>query len=315
MKEVWVKINGFNNYEISNLGQVRSLDRKVLTKTNKIKVVKGRVLKNQLSWNKKYYCVQIYDNNRKVQCVLIHRLVAQHFIPNPNNYPIVNHIDENRFNNRVDNLEWVTIAENNLYSYKKHPERKNVTEILQYSLEGNFIKKWNSISEAAKFFNVRVGSISDCLRGKSKSSCKYIWKYYNGQTIPQKIEGYKINSKYRKVIQYDLFGKFIKVWNSMLDIEKELNIDKRGINNCCKQIIGCSGNYVWRFYEINYPNKIQTNFKKILQYDLEDNLINTFNSPYEAAFSIGKPNNQGKITSCCKGTKKTAYGFKWKYEE
>lgn len=77
MNEIWMRIKGFSNYEVSNLGQIRSLDRKVLTKTNKIRLIKGKILKNQLSWNKKYYCVTIYNDESKLQSVLIHRVVAQ----------------------------------------------------------------------------------------------------------------------------------------------------------------------------------------------------------------------------------------------
>lgn len=316
MEEIWKPIKNYENvYEISNFGNVRSLDRQKTLINGTIKVIKGKILKKQRSRGKEYYSVGLYDNNGKQHVYQIHRLVAQAFVPNPNNFTIVNHLDENKQNNHVDNLEWTTIENNNQYSYNKHPERKNVIEILQYTLEGDFVKKWNSIKEAAEYLNTKQGNISECLRGNSKSSSGYIWKYYYDDNYPLKIQGYSNNSKYRKIIQYDLFGNFVKVWDSMIDIEKELNIKIHGINDCCKGNLSQSGNYIWKFYENNFPTKISTKFKRVLQYDLNGNLLNTFNSAYEAALSINKPNNQGMITGCCKGTRKTAYGFKWKYEE
>ena len=314
MEEIWKKIKNFSNYEVSNQGRVRSLDKQIKTKNNKIKIYKGKFLKSQLAWNKKYLCVGIYDDNGKQYRIPIHKLVAQTFIPNPNNYEIINHLDENKFNNCVDNLEWTSLKENNLYSFHKHPERKNTTSILQYDLEGNFIRKWNSIKEAADYYNINSSNISECLTGRNKSSNKFIWKYYYNDNFPEKIENYTNNSKYRKIIQYDLFGNFIKIWDSMVDIESNLKIKIHGINDCCKQIIQSSGNFIWRFYKEDFPRKISTPFKKVIQYDLKGNKLNVFDSPLDAAISINKPNNQGSITGCCKGSKRTAYGFIWKYE-
>lgn len=314
MNEEWKLIDGFKNYEVSNLGNVRSLSQKRKLKDGSIKVISGKLLTKQTGWNNKYLCVGLYDDNKKYHRLPIHRLVAKTFIPNPNNYQVVNHIDENKFNNSVENLEWVTLEQNNAYSYKKHPERKNTVQILQYDLAGNFIKLWNSLKEASEYLGIKINSISECLRGKSKTSGGFIWKYYYDKEYPLTIEGYTINSKYKKIIQYSIFGNFIKVWDSMKSIEQDLGIKIHNINDCCKQITKTSGNFIWRFYENNFPHKIETEFKKILQYDFNGNLINTFNSAYEAACSINKPKNQGSITGCCKGSRKTAYGYIWKYD-
>ena len=151
MNEEWKLIDGFKNYEVSNLGNVRSLSQKRKLKDGSIKVISGKLLTKQTGWNNKYLCVGLYDDNKKYHRLPIHRLVAKTFIPNPNNYQVVNHIDENKFNNSVENLEWVTLEQNNAYSYKKHPERKNTIQILQYDLAGNFIKLWNSLKEASEY--------------------------------------------------------------------------------------------------------------------------------------------------------------------
>lgn len=106
MKEIWKDINGYEGiYQISNLGNVKSLDRYVnsaIKNNSKVKR-KGQLLKPKL--NQGYYEVSlIVGNNRK--WFKVHRLVAEAFIPNPNNYPQINHKDEIKTNNRVDNLEW-----------------------------------------------------------------------------------------------------------------------------------------------------------------------------------------------------------------
>ena len=235
LKEIWKEIPGFSNYQVSNLGDVKRVSKK------------EKILKKQLAWNKQYLCVGLYDDNRKYHKFLIHRLVAKVFIPNPNNYEIVNHKDENKFNNCVGNLEWVSIKQNNIYSYNKHPERNNKVQVLQYDLEGNFIKKWNSITEVSNYFNVYPSLISRCLKGITKSYKKYLWRYYS-DNFPSKIEEYSKNSKYRKINQYNLKGEFIKTWDSMVQIEKTLDIKIHGINDCCKGILKSSGNYIWKFY-------------------------------------------------------------------
>lgn len=106
MDEIWKDIPGYEGkYEVSNLGNVRSLN---YNHTGEIKLLKQGT-------NKKGYKLVNLCKNGKQKCYLIHRLVAMTFIPNPNNLPIINHKDENKVNNNVKNLEWCTIAYNNNY--------------------------------------------------------------------------------------------------------------------------------------------------------------------------------------------------------
>ena len=95
--EEWKSITGFSNYIISNNGKIKSIN---YNKTGKSKELIPHKLSNG------YLGVTLYDDTKKPHMLLIHRLVAITFIPNPNNYKIINHIDENRNNNFVDNLEW-----------------------------------------------------------------------------------------------------------------------------------------------------------------------------------------------------------------
>lgn len=116
MQEIWKDIKNYEGcYQVSNLGRVRSLTRKVKT-FNGVRTSKGQLLK-PLKTNTGYYRVDL-KQNQKDKYMSIHRLVAEAFIPNPNNYPIINHKDNNTQNNCVDNLEWCTQSYNIKYAYK-----------------------------------------------------------------------------------------------------------------------------------------------------------------------------------------------------
>lgn len=113
--EVWKKIPYSDEYEISNLGRIRHLfenrydiNNKTIKKIKKIKYLKP-VLRGG------YERIRIYENRNKFKTYQVHKLVAEVFLPNPNNYPIINHKDFNRSNNQVDNLEWCTYSYNRLY--------------------------------------------------------------------------------------------------------------------------------------------------------------------------------------------------------
>ena len=107
----------------------------------------------------------------------MHRLVALIFIENINNKPFVNHIDGNKLNNKLDNLEWVTCSENNLHSHKLGLTNGHKRKIIQYNLEMNEIQKYNTIKEASENLNISLSCIKDVLKEKQKSSKGFIFKY------------------------------------------------------------------------------------------------------------------------------------------
>lgn len=123
--------------------------------------------------------------------LLAHRLVAQAFIPNPENKPQVNHKDGNKQNNCVENLEWVTVSENEKHSYRKLGKKipnhgkhlgeyakKNFSKaIVQYDLNGNYVNKFVSMSQATKMTNINQGNISECCNKKRKIAGGYIWNF------------------------------------------------------------------------------------------------------------------------------------------
>lgn len=177
MKEIFKDIPGYKDiYKVSNLGNVKSVDRLVNAKGNVKRLQKGRLLKPQLTYVG-YYRVELSKKGTRKKHS-IHRLVALAFIPNPDNKPTVNHIDKCRINNRVDNLEWATSKEQIEHSYneitanqkrgEEHPCNK-LTE--QQVLEiGEALSKGVKAKGLAKQYNVCAVSISDI-----KNRCT--WKH------------------------------------------------------------------------------------------------------------------------------------------
>lgn len=115
MEEIWKDIKGYEGlYQVSNLGRVKSLDKIIVTIDRKNRCQKEKILKLQIS-KYGYNVITLWNNNISKQ-FKVHRLVAIAFIPNPNNLPQINHIDEDKLNNKIDNLEWCTALENNHHS-------------------------------------------------------------------------------------------------------------------------------------------------------------------------------------------------------
>ena len=121
MIEIWKAVKGYEGfYEVSNFGNVRSLDRVIKSKHNGTTLRKGRILIPFYEEKKGYYQISL-TKDRKAKKYRVHRLVAVAFLENPFNYTDVNHKDEDKTNNNVDNLEWCTRKYNNNYGTK--PER------------------------------------------------------------------------------------------------------------------------------------------------------------------------------------------------
>ena len=136
---------------------------------------KGRILKGSASGK---YCLINLHKNKTIQRFLVHRLVAEAFIPKINGKDYINHKDNNPENNKVDNLEWCTQSENIQYAYiygNKIPP--NMKKINQFDLEGNFIKTWESQTEIQRKLNIYQSNIYKVCSGKRKQTGGFIWKY------------------------------------------------------------------------------------------------------------------------------------------
>ena len=161
----WRTITEASNYEVSTNGQVRNRTTQ--------KILKGRLSKNG------YLQVSIkIDATQKFCNRYIHRLVALHFIQNPNNKREVNHIDGNKENNTLSNLEWVTSSENQKHRHLIGNKKTSNRHIGMFNKKGEMVKDFNSILEAVAYFNKtsRV-NIDNALQGKQYTAYGYVWKY------------------------------------------------------------------------------------------------------------------------------------------
>lgn len=184
MEEEWKDIEGYEGlYQVSNFGRVRSLDRVIKCKDGRSKKYRGLVLKP--STDKNGY-LQLLLHCRGCKRFYVHRLVADAFLPNPNNLPIINHKDCNPSNNCVNNIEWCDYKYNNNYydrniklSNTKRNNTYNTKKVLQYTLNNEFVKEWPSAMEIERELGFTNQSIGSCCRGEK--SCKtaygFIWKY------------------------------------------------------------------------------------------------------------------------------------------
>ena len=156
-------IENYPNYTISDKGEI------VNTNTNK--ELKGYIRKDG------YVIISLSKGGKKYKCYL-HRLVAETFIPNPDNLPQVNHKDEAKTNNCVSNLEWITPKDN--CNYGTRNERQGLGHskpIEQYDLDGNLIKEWDSAAQVERDLGFNHQNISKCCLGQQKTAYNYKWRY------------------------------------------------------------------------------------------------------------------------------------------
>lgn len=175
--EIWKDVVGFEGcYEVSNFGNVRSVDRVIVRNNGTVLPIKGKLLRLQQKSNGRVYANLSKENKR--YCKTVHRLVMTAFVANPKNLPHINHKDEDPTNNRLDNLEWCTEEYN--YNYGTRNERCTKSKykpINVYDLQGNFICSYESIKCAAKDLNCDESCITKVCKGKNKYHRNYIFKY------------------------------------------------------------------------------------------------------------------------------------------
>lgn len=176
--EIWKDIPNFPNYQVSNLGDIK---RKY--KNGNIKILKKGFDKDG------YYIVCLCENNKKTT-KRINILVAQTFIDNPNNYPIINHKNGIKTDNRVENLEWCTYSHNMKEAYKiglckptkyflgKFGEKSSkARKIVQKDLNGNIINYFYGCLEANRKTNINFRNINSCCNGKRLTAGGYKWEF------------------------------------------------------------------------------------------------------------------------------------------
>lgn len=178
VKEIWLDIKGYEGqYQISNFGNVKSLSRKIWN--GKVYASYPEIILKTFPYENKYLNVKLYKNS-KLKTYMVHRMVAEYFIPNILDKREVNHKDGNKHNNHISNLEWVSHKENAIHAFEngltntKHMDK----EIIQLK-DGVVINTFKSISEGERQTNIKVCNISSCCHGRQKTAGGYEWRFAN----------------------------------------------------------------------------------------------------------------------------------------
>lgn len=245
MNEIWKDIKGFEGkYQVSNLGRVRSLDRYVNPLHPYLKM--GQIIRQRVRG--KYFIVSISDGHRNYSHFKVHRLVALHFVEGYKKGLIVNHKDENKLNNRADNLEWCTYQYNLNYSDVIAWKRKAV---YQYDLEGNFIAKHKCCAEVERMMGTYQGAMVHVMYESKRG----VWKGYRWSFEPRTKEYWmqhdqKENRRRHAVIQLDPEGNIIQKFMSIKDAVNATGIRSATISSSCRKKSNMQKTgYLWRYAE------------------------------------------------------------------
>lgn len=184
MNETWLPVVGYEGYyEVSNTGKIKSLNRIIMRKNGHPQTVREREIKQSIDKTTGYYIVALCKNGQQIS-YYVHRLVALSFIPNPYNLPYVNHKDENKLNNNIDNLEWCTPTHNANWgtAQERHSQTRSTPIIMCDTKTHEPIKEFLNPMFAIKYLglnNNAFGNIYKVLYGQRASAYGYWWKYKN----------------------------------------------------------------------------------------------------------------------------------------
>lgn len=247
-QETWKEIRLNNTktlYEISNKGRCRRID-KLHWKT-------GGILTPKYNKSNGYYSYCLTTGDGKYKYFYIHRLVAESFLKTRDFSLQVNHIDGNKQNNCIENLEWVTSKQNMEHAFKNDLV-SSVSPVEQYTLDGKFVREYISISEAVRENEgFMISTISGCALGKYYNAHGYQWKY-KGSSKPIETDKTKFKVRNQEILQYDLHGNYIKTFPNLASCYIELGkVDNGVISQVCKGKRNKYLNFQWRYANSDLP--------------------------------------------------------------
>ena len=254
--ELWKPCPGFEEkYLISSYGRLLSIGTYNTCK-------KGELIKQHKKQGRNGYMqVRIYDNC-KAKTIEVHTLVAKAFIPNPNNLPMVNHIDEDKTNNHVNNLEWCTNQYNIRYSQAK--------KVDVYTKDGEFIETLEAITDAAAKYNINRSNIRRCIMSKCGTAKGYQFRLHGQPFVPKPFteykrrqlrKGHKSNeSRYVTLYEYTTDGTFVTAWPNSNEAAKAYNIAGSNIRKCGRGEILTAGGRIF----IKANENIQDRLAKVI---------------------------------------------------
>lgn len=240
---MWKPIKNYEGlYLVSSDGYIKREERKIVLPNGTIGIIKEKVLKRILG-SDGYLYVTLSKNNIAKRFA-IHRLVAQAFIPNPNNFPLVNHKDEIKTNPCVDNLEWCDNLYNQNYGTKIQRYIKTRAKAIdRYTIDGQYIDTWDSEKQFTTAFGYNgeglIRAVCNHYKGRS-SAYGFKWRYHDDKSDFNEIKrGYRI-------MQYSRFGDLIAEYKNAEEASKETGIYYTSIRKCAKGKQKTAGGYIWK---------------------------------------------------------------------
>ena len=257
--EEWRPIAGFEGlYEVSNLGRIRSLDRYVATLTflgePSQRFSKGRVLKMNKTPNG-YLMAQLCKDGKRVNS-MVHRLVAQAFIPNPDNLSEINHKDQDKHNNQTDNLEWCNHKYNINYGDARERQRDAISRpIEQLTMDGQHVAYFRSAKElerlsGGRYYERCIGRVAKCKTTRNSSVYGFRWRYVektdNLTYFTEPFEPKNLK-KDRMLEQLTIDGQHVAYYRTLTEACKAIGAKKSSICNSCRGLNKTAYGYRWRY--------------------------------------------------------------------
>lgn len=333
MEEIWKDIRGYEGiYQVSTRGRVKALPRTVTDSLGRTTKRNARILSTPPSVQTGYPSINLTkDGVTKTHSV--HRLVAEAFIPNPSGLPCVNHKDESRDNNNVENLEWCTYLYNNNYgtaperrdkSIKKYFETHEVHShempgrcICQYTVKGELVREFVSINDAERELKVGQSSgISACCSHKLKTAYGFVWRF---KDEPFSLEENKPKRHQKFVIKRDAEGNEVARYKSVSEAARENGFGRHALQQT--NVIGGfsyevekkENEFIPKGHKGPRPDLIGKGVKKVYQYTKDGVFVAEYNSVKDAAIAMGSIKRAPDISNCATGKLLTAFGYDWRY--
>lgn len=232
---VWKQYPEIPFIEANQFGEIRTIDHYTVCKDGKRRFVKGRVLKQKLNPNGYMYVT--FSVNGKTIHLRVHRIVATCFIPNPNGYLEVNHIDNNRTNNNANNLEWCTHQYNQ--DHKKNFGTSQAQlfgrPLFAVSLKTGKVLRFESRAEAERELGINHENINRVIKGDRIQAGGYWFTENKSEITEEKIQEIKNNMRfYGGVLAVNLETKKVLYFESQTEAAYQLQVDKRNLSNVLK---------------------------------------------------------------------------------